>query len=402
MQNAIWEQPITGLTLSPINGVYTRVKKSTVALVQCSSYNEDAVYSAVSKGVELLGGIHRFAAAGEKILLKPNVLVGTHPDRCVSTHPAVLKAVGRLFKKVTSNLSYGDSPGAGQSAVHLQKALLSEAAGEIGIETADFDRGQEREFGKSPASEKFIIANGVLEADGLISLSKLKTHHLTRMTGAVKNQFGCIPGTIKRSYHLKLPGVYDFSKMLVNLTLLLMPRLYIMDGIRAMEGNGPQGGDPVDMGVLLFSSDPVALDSVMCAAIDLDPLYVPTNPAGRRLGLGTYRMDEIDIVGDDIASVINGDFNVRRGPVKDLSFNGMMTFINNLVAERPVIDYGKCNTCGECIEACPADPKALDWKKGDRNRPPVYRYIRCFRCFCCQEICPEGAITVKRSVLRLP
>ena len=119
---------------------------------------------------------------------------------------------------------------------------------------------------------------------------------LTRMTGAVKNQFGCIPGSAKKGYHIKMPDSFDFSKMLVSLTIALKPRLYIMDGIMAMEGNGPGGGDPFAMNVLLFSQDPIALDATACMLVELSPEHVPTMRPGRDWGLGTYLREEIEIV----------------------------------------------------------------------------------------------------------
>jgi Pyruvate/2-oxoacid:ferredoxin oxidoreductase delta subunit len=197
-----------------------------------------------------------------------------------------------------------------------------------------------------------------------------------------------------------------------------------MDGIMAMEGNGPAGGEAVPMNVLLFSTDPVALDAVMCRLVDLDPLYVPTSALGRRLGLGTYLTEEIELAGDPIGRLANGDFQVKRGPVKSFTTQGVLTYINNLLADRPVIDAGLCSRCGQCVEACPAQPKALTWSgraspgraspgraspgraslgrtAPGRARPPKHNYIHCIRCYCCQEICPEGAISVKRSVLGL-
>jgi uncharacterized protein (DUF362 family) len=98
----------------------------------------------------------------------------------------------------------------------------------------------------------FTVANGVLDNDGLISLSKLKTHGLSRMTGAVKKQFGCIPGLIKGQFHVKLPDPYDFCTMLVDINTFIRPRLYIMDGIMAMEGNGHEEGSEENERTLVF------------------------------------------------------------------------------------------------------------------------------------------------------
>ncbi len=371
--------------------------KARVALVKCDSYDEDAVYGAVKSGLKLLGGAKQFVGPGERLLLKPNVLAGDHPDRCIGPHPSILKAAGKIFREVSANLTYGDSPSNGSSASHLQKAHLSLAAEEIGLSPADFNNGREIVFKDSPFTRKFVIANGVLEAEGLISLAKLKTHMLTRMTGAVKNQFGCIPGRIKAGYHLKMPDAHDFARMLVALNLFIKPRIFIMDGIVAMEGNGPRRGNPVKMNLLLFSNDPVALDAVMCSTVELNPEYVPTMKPGREWGLGTYLPEEIKVVGDSIDSVRNGDFRVDRRPFKNILPQGMMAFAKNFIAQRPVIDREKCLNCGICVEACPVDPKAVDWHHDKKKQPPTYKYMRCIRCFCCQEMCPEGAITVLRS-----
>lgn len=87
--------------------------------------------------------------------------------------------------------------------------------------------------------------------------------------------------------------------MLIELNQKVAPRLYICDGIVAMEGNGPTSGDPVSMGVLLMSTDPIALDTVFCHLVNLDPSYVPTNLYGETLGLGTWHDDRIEIVTAD-------------------------------------------------------------------------------------------------------
>lgn len=376
------------------------MNKSRVAVVACCTYDDDAVLEAVRQGIRLLGGAKQFLSSGEKALLKPNVLRGSDPGRCISTHPSILKAVARVFLQVSSEVTYGDSPGSDGVASHMSRAQLSPAADEIGLPLADFENGREITFRDSPFTKRFPLANGVLESDALISLCKLKTHMLTRITGAVKNQFGCIPGSAKKGYHIKMPNSYEFSKMLVSLTMALKPRLYIMDGIMAMEGNGPGGGDPVAMNVVLFSQDPVALDATVCMLLELSPEHVPTMRPGRDWGLGTYLNDEIEIVGDSIDRLRNGDFNIHRGPLSNPIPQGIASFVKNFITSRPVIDENKCKICGICVEACPVDPKAVDWHKGNRGIPPSYRYGRCIRCFCCQELCPEAAISVKSGLFQ--
>ncbi|KPJ87993.1 MAG: hypothetical protein AMS17_06850 [Spirochaetes bacterium DG_61] len=375
------------------------MEKSRVAVIRCESYQEEEVQSAVQRGLDLLGGVGSLVRRGEKVLLKPNVLAGEKPERCVSTHPSVLKAAGRIFQQAGADLRYGDSSGFGKPASQMRKAGLSQVAEQLGIPLTDFEKGSEVIFTNSPFTKKFIIAQGVLESDCIISLSKMKTHQLTRFTGAVKNQFGCIPGMLKPEFHVKMQSALDFSKMLVTLNLLLKPRFFIMDGVMAMEGNGPRSGDPVRMNVLLFSGDPVALDAAACRMIDLDPEYVPTSRPGREWGLGVYARKEIEMLGDPIEDFINRSFNVNRvSPLPVGNNRGMLSVIRNVFTSRPVIDPHRCVRCGVCVTVCPVKPKALNWRE-EKVNPPRYIYRNCIRCFCCQELCPERAIHVKTPPL---
>ena len=377
----------------------TLTEKSIVGLVACDSYDQATVEQAVRKGIDLIGGLSRFVRAGEKILLKPNVLVGSAPEKCVCTHPAVLRAAAIVAQEAGAVLSCGDSSGVGGCALNMRLAGLKAVTDELGIPLADFSDGAVRHHPEALLYHQFTIANGVLAADGLVSLSKLKTHSLTRMTGAVKNQFGCIPGMLKAQHHATLPDVYDFATMLVDLNTLLKPRLYIMDAIMAMEGNGPRGGDPRKIGVLLFSNDPIALDATACRLIDLNPEYVPTMQPGEKSGLGTYHADNIEVRGADIEQFICRDFKAVRKSPDRVKGGWLRAFVKQSVTPRPVIDAGKCTQCGTCVRHCPVDPKAVDWQDGNKNKPPVYNYQRCIRCFCCQELCPESAITVRSPLL---
>src|SRR5512136_3166043 len=101
-----------------------KMNKSKVAVVGCNRYDPEQVLQAVDKGIDLLGGISCFAKPGEKIVLKPNVLVGSSPERNVTTHPAVFQAIGRLFQEAGAKVSYGDSPSIGGGELNLRLAKL--------------------------------------------------------------------------------------------------------------------------------------------------------------------------------------------------------------------------------------------------------------------------------------
>ncbi len=371
-----------------------------VALIRCESYDLDEVRDAVGRGLSLVGGLSAFFRETERILLKPNLLVGDPPEKCVTTHPAVFQAVAERLIQIGVHLSYGDSPAVGKTLSVARKAGLARVADELGIELADFKTGMDVFFDKGLQPRRFILAKAVYDHDGVISLPKLKTHGLERMTGAVKNQFGCIPGMLKGEFHLKLPDAEEFAKMLVDLNVLIRPKLFIMDGIRGMEGNGPRGGKPRKMDVLLFSSDPIALDATVCRLIHLDPEHVPTITWGMRAGLGTYLNDDIELVGDDCKSFEVPDFNVRRRPVRSVRRGWISRFLDHWIVPRPCIQAEKCVRCGLCVQICPARPNAIFFRGEDRSVPPVYNYDQCIKCYCCQEICPESAIRLKTPILR--
>ena len=265
------------------------------------------------KGIDCLGGISRFVSAKDRILLKPNCLIGAEPQKNITTHPALLKAMGLLCQEVGAKVSFGDSPGFGSATGAAAKAGLTTAAREIGMEQADFTTAVQVSFNEALIAKQLVLARAALETDGIISLAKMKTHGFMRITGAVKNQFGCVPGMRKGEFHVKMPRAEHFASMLVDVTRFLKPRLYVLDGIVAMEGNGPGSGTARKMNVLLISSDPVALDAVFCRLIHYAGAHVPTmKPAAESgLGLGTG-VDEIEICADEISRLECPDFKVVR------------------------------------------------------------------------------------------
>lgn len=373
---------------------------SVVALVRCNSYDPDETAVAVERGINLLGGVSQFVGNGKnRLLLKPNVLWGVDPQNCVTTHPSIFRAVAKVFQAVGADLFYGDSPaGITSVSASLKKSGLSEVASEMNIKLADFEGGRAVTFENGMAGKNFFIANAVFECDAVVSIPKLKTHGLTRMTGAVKNQFGCVPGMTKGEYHARYPDVYDFSNFLVDITRFISAKLYIMDAVYAMEGNGPQSGNPKKCGLLLFSSDPVALDTIACRVIDLNPEFVPTITAGDSAGVGNSSINKIKIVGDPLEQFVCYDFDVVRKPPVRVPRNRLFIEIRRHFTSRPVADKSRCIRCGRCVDACPVDPKAV--VLGKNAQKPRYDYSRCIRCFCCQEVCPAKAITVGDGLLK--
>lgn len=374
---------------------------SRVAVVRCSSYETSDVSRAVARGIDLIGGAGQFARRGETILLKPNLLIGRDAERGVTTHPSVFRAVAEALRTTGATLVYGDSPAVGTTEMAAGPSGIAAVARELGIEPADMSSPVDVPYPAGRLIKQFTIARGALDVDGIVSIPKMKTHGLTRITGAIKNQYGCIPGLLKAEFHARLANVHHFSRMLVDLNGVLRPRLYVMDGIVAMEGNGPQSGTLRPMNAILLSDDPVALDATFARLVHLEPQLVLPIVYGEQVGLGSAH--GVDVVGDPIDGFIAPDFLVDRTPRADVGnlpqYGVGVRVFRHLVVPRPVIRPARCTRCGMCVGICPVTPKAVDFLEPSRARPPAHIYSRCIRCYCCQEICPEGAIDIVTPLL---
>ena len=377
--------------------------RSRVVLIPCDTYEEETVYERLKEGVALLGGMEQFVKPEDKVLLKPNLVRKAELSRAVVTHPAVMGAVARLVREAgVKTVTAGDSCGFGEATAAAAEVGMDQILQKYEVPVVDFSDAGLIPYEAGAQAKGFYLCREVLEADALINVCKMKTHALERVTGAVKNLYGCIYGLHKAKGHTRFPGADSFARQLIDLNRFVKPRLAIMDGIIAMEGNGPTSGDPIPMKVLLVSADPVALDSVYCRLINLKPELVPTNYHGEKMGLGHYRDNEIEVAvpgegviapEDLLERYGNPNFNVDRKLVRTGKWVKLDRFLK-LFQKKPYIDPGKCVRCGICVESCPVDGKAVRFSDGRKN-PPVYDYKKCIRCFCCQEMCPHKAIQVK-------
>ena len=144
----------------------------------------------------------------------------------------------------------------------------------------------------------FHIAREATSAEALINLPKLKTHSQMYMTGAVKNLFSCAAGKRKAWWHFKAGNYQEYFPLMISETARLVgPRFSILDAVLAMEGQGPGAGRPRRMGLLMASTDPVALDRVACEAAGLDPSRLRTLAAAEEIGWGQTDLSKIEIAG---------------------------------------------------------------------------------------------------------
>lgn len=346
------------------------------------------------------GGFFSFVKPGETIFLKINLLGPYPPEKAVTTHPELVRAVIRKVKEVGGEPLVGDSPGGRDNRSKIGKILKITGIGEVceseGVEFVLLDK----EVGKFEVREvpkpRYLyleIGKKILEADGVISLPKLKTHGFMKFTGATKVLFGCIPGIKKAEYHLRVAERMDFAELLVEILLRVRPRLAIMDGVVAMEGEGPSAGEPYPLGLLLASPSSVALDVVASYLIGFKPEEVYTNEVCRRLGLW-HSLEEIEVVGEDLNEVRPEDFKLPRKDLFDRIPARFRHFLRNRATARPYLAHPeRCTACRTCEKNCPAESIEM------RNRKPIFNYQKCIRCYCCHEFCPESALSLSYPLL---
>jgi uncharacterized protein (DUF362 family)/NAD-dependent dihydropyrimidine dehydrogenase PreA subunit len=380
------------------------MSSTQVSVVRCDGYESEAVYRKAKEAVDLVGGMGAFVSRGDRVLIKPNLLSARTPDRAVLTHPAVVEAAIRLVVEAGGTPLVGDSPSIGSARSCAQKGEILPVLERYGVpllscETVAVVKNPDGAF------KTFEVAKDALSVDKIINLPKLKTHGQMVMTLAVKNTFGLIPGARKTQWHLRTGNRPDhFARMLVDLHYLMRPVLSIIDGIMAMQGNGPGSGDPVDMGLVIAGADASAVDHVISRIVGLDPSLLYTLVEARKAGLGTVDPSRIEVRGERLGDVsVEGFIFPPTGPLMGGVPAGITRIARRILTPRPVMIPELCIECGRCEKVCPAraitgPPPQAKRRADKRSRTPgrmTIDYDRCIRCFCCQEICPEGAIQIR-------
>lgn len=371
-----------------------------VYFAAAASYDAAAVEPAVERLFRELPAA-RAIGPGKKVLLKPNLLAKHGPDKAVTTHPEVLRAVIRAVKRRgAADVLVADSPGGPYTPALVKSIYKASGLAAVCQEegAALYTACESRAVPAAGAlAREFTLLEPVLQADILIDLPKLKTHMMTGLSAATKNLFGCIPGLQKAEWHMRLPEKERFGEMLVDLLGTVKPAFAVLDGVVAHEGDGPSGGTPRPVGFVAAAEDVLQMDLALCAMVGLEPARVPYLGAAMGRGLCAERFDAAKAAGETslFAPIPGFKLPSSWGSV-DFSDNAPRPLrwavppVQRAIAPRPVVDGAKCIGCGQCATICPQKTIQV---KGGRARVVQKR---CIRCFCCHEICPVQAIRTKR------
>ena len=371
---------------------------SQVIIKNCGSYNPDVIKKRLEAGMELIGGWARFVSPGKRVLLNVNLIGPKHPDTAAVTHSEFVRALVQILKERGCVVWIGDSSGGSIAGVaptaqSLVVSGLAKVAKEEGAIIKNFDKEGVVEV--TPASgriDRMYLARPLFEADLIINLPKLKTHSAGIYTGAVKNLFGCIPGLRKAEYHRLAPDPKDLGQTIADIHQAVKIGLHIMDGITAMQGEGPTAGEVYHAGKILISTDPLALDTVAAAMRGMEVEDIPILESARERQLGESDLAKIEIAGDFDAPPLLPNFKLpRRFRSSRKSNHAVLIKMIDFLKTRPRIKLKLCKNCNMCVESCPVHAIDPESKKIDYNT--------CIECMCCHELCLHNAVELKRDNL---
>ena len=369
------------------------------ALIPCPDYDPATARDALEKAVSAVGGLD-WVRPGMRVGVKLNLCAARRPEQAATTHPVLAAELTKMLTARGAHVVLGDSPGEPFTAPVINRLYTV-----CGMEAAEKAGGElNRDFGHSTVSfpeavtvKSFEYCDWLQSCDGIISFSKLKSHGLMGMTAAVKNLYGCIPGTVKSEYHFRYPDPAAFVNMLVDLNEFVRPRLCLCDAVEIMEGNGPTQGTPRHMGLLLGGTDPYELDRLCAWLLGVREEEIPYLTAAKNRGLldpdgaipckseaEPYRIKDFQRSGASSSWFVSGP---EDKALKKLLKKGLALAMRS----RPQL-YEGCTGCGHCARLCPAHAITI------KNKKAVIDRKKCVRCFCCQEFCPSGAMRVRRSL----
>ena len=374
---------------------------SPVVMTPCESYDDATVKAALEAVLAPIGGLD-WVREGMTVGIKANLVSAMKPEECATTPPSLLCALTEMLRERGARVIIGDSPGGVYTAAFVNHVYS--AAGLAACEAAGAELNRDlgvadTHFPEAHVLKSFTYTAWLDTCDAIIDFCKLKSHGMMGMSGAAKNLFGVIPGTMKPEYHFRFPDMRDFARMLVDINDYFADkvRLTLVDAVEGMEGNGPTKGTPRHIGVLLASASPHTADVICARLIGLSEDAVPTLQAARERGLLPDAVTLISTVPDKGAEDFAvSDFEhvaVRRGHLFTSKGRLVSKVLEKLLDSRPKLRESECVGCAKCANICPAGAIVME------NKKAVIHRDKCIRCFCCQEFCPTGAMKVKRTLI---
>lgn len=243
-----------------------KIENCDVGLLPCHCYERSNVKQCIAS---IAGSMDLRICRGDKVLLKPNLVIGRRQDGLPCTHAEFIAGVVEWFLDLGVQITVGDSPAFGTAKGVMASCGITEALKSYPVRLCNFDESVGIKL-RSGFTVK--IARPALECDILISLPKLKAHSQLLITLAVKNYFGAVTGFRKAALHARLGEKESlFAACIVDLLEVLPGGASFIDGITAMHEHGPASGRAFELGIIGGAVNPLALDTALLKVLGIDP-----------------------------------------------------------------------------------------------------------------------------------
>jgi uncharacterized protein (DUF362 family) len=273
-------------------------------IARAETYDVDMA-SIILSGLRELG-ITEKEILGRRILLKPNLVEPRQGCTHINTHPLVVRGAIEAFLHLGATRIVV-AEGAGHcrdSMLVLEESGFADILHEDGVPFVDlnYDSGYTvANAGSRTHLKTLTFPNSLRQADWVVSMPKMKTHHWTGVTLSMKNLFGLMPGAFY-GWPKNVLHHHGIESAILDINASFRPHLAIVDGIEGMEGDGPIMGKPRHAGVLVMGANLPAVDATCARIMGVDPHRID-HLAGASGRLGPIREANISQRGELIASV---------------------------------------------------------------------------------------------------
>ena len=314
------------------------MREPIVSIVRCQSKDwAQSVPPALRQALEAIGGIETVVSRGDTVLIKPNLISAKTYETGATTNPALVSAVIDLVREAgAKRIIVGEGSAVGHDTREAFQNTGLDRLAEKGVKVVDFKRGEFQwvVIPNAVLFKRLRLPRSVLESNVIINLPVMKTHDALPVTLGLKNIKGVIHESDKKRFHK-----WGLEQAIIDLNKAVLPELTILDGTIGMEGLGPNSGTPVGLGLLLASTDTVALDAVASAVMGFDPQEIRYIQMAQEQGLGCADLERIEVLGLSIDEV--------RHPFKRIHLSAMDYDQYGM----RIVESGACSGCQHFLEA---------------------------------------------------
>lgn len=242
--------------------------------------------------IEALGGMSRFVSRGDIVLVKPNIAWDRDPQLAATTNPQVVAELVRLCLEAgAKEVRVFDHTCEDPRRCYVTSGVMAAAKG-AGAKVSYVEERKFRRIDiKGEALKSWEVYQDAVEVDKIINCPILKHHSLARLTMGMKNLMGLVGGERSRLH-------WHLAEAIVDLASFFKPTLVVLDAVRILTANGPQGGSPKyvrKLDTVVAGKDQVAVDALGARLFGINPAELAHLSRAVTRGLGRLDLSRIRI-----------------------------------------------------------------------------------------------------------